>query len=105
MTGKFFLTTAQGTAWIDEEDHVLAKIDFELMKDAKLGGGLIVNINDGSHDPRMAEGESGAVAAGKLGNSSESPSLPYEGIQHAHGRSIFRLQEVLGRNEDYSLKA
>jgi hypothetical protein len=49
MAGKFFLTAAQGTAWIDEEDHVLARIDFELMKDAKLGGGLIVNINGGSH--------------------------------------------------------
>jgi hypothetical protein len=49
MAGKFFLTSARGTAWIDEEDHVLAKIDFELMKDAKLGGGLIVNIKDGSH--------------------------------------------------------
>jgi hypothetical protein len=49
MTAKFFLTKAQGTAWVDEEDHVLAKIDFRLMKDAKLGGGLIVNINDGSH--------------------------------------------------------
>jgi hypothetical protein len=48
MAGKFFLTKAQGTAWIDEDDHVLAKIDFEMMKDAKLGGGLIVNINGGS---------------------------------------------------------
>ena len=46
--GKFFLTAAQGTVWIDEEDHVLARIEFELMKDAKFGGGLIVNINNGS---------------------------------------------------------
>jgi hypothetical protein len=48
MAGRFFFTAAHGTAWIDEEDHVLARIDFELMKDAKLGGGLIVNINNGS---------------------------------------------------------
>src|SRR5215471_5931973 len=46
--GKFFLTAAQGTVWIDEEDHVLARIDFVLMKDAKFGGGLIVNVNNGS---------------------------------------------------------
>jgi hypothetical protein len=46
--GKFVFTAAKGTAWIDEEDHVLARIEFELMKDAKFGGGLIVNINNGS---------------------------------------------------------
>jgi len=49
---KVFLTKAQGTAWIDEEDHVLAKIDFDLVKDAKFGGGLLVTVNDNSQTTR-----------------------------------------------------
>jgi hypothetical protein len=52
MAAKLFFTKAQGTAWIDEEDHVLSKIEFELVKDAKLGGGFLVNIHDGSQTIR-----------------------------------------------------
>ena len=33
-----------GTAWIDERDHVLARVDGHFLNAFKIGGGLIVNI-------------------------------------------------------------
>lgn len=33
-----------GTAWIDEQDHVLARVDGRFVNPFKVGGGLVVNI-------------------------------------------------------------
>jgi hypothetical protein len=38
-----------GTAWIDEEDHVLAQVDGHFVNAFKVGGGLIVNIQKDTH--------------------------------------------------------
>lgn len=37
-----------GTAWIDEQDHVLVKVQGHFLKAFKIGGGLVVNIKEGT---------------------------------------------------------
>src|ERR1700733_8593193 len=37
-----------GTAWIDEQDHVLVKLEGHFLNAFKIGGGLLVNIQKGT---------------------------------------------------------
>jgi hypothetical protein len=37
-----------GTAWIDEQDHVLVKLEGHFLSAFKVGGGLVVNIQKGT---------------------------------------------------------
>jgi hypothetical protein len=37
-----------GAAWIDEQDHVLVKVQGHFLKAFKIGGGLVVNIKEGT---------------------------------------------------------
>jgi hypothetical protein len=37
-----------GTAWIDEQDHVLVKVEGHFLNAFKIGGGLVVNIQKGT---------------------------------------------------------
>jgi hypothetical protein len=46
--GKRILTRMQGFAWVDETDHVLARIELHLIEDYKQGGPLAVKIEKGS---------------------------------------------------------
>jgi len=39
----------QGTAWIDEQDHVLARVDEQFVNPFKIGGGLIASVQQGTH--------------------------------------------------------
>jgi hypothetical protein len=48
MVAKLFLTKVEGTAWIDELDHRIVKIDADFIKDAKLGLGLVASVGDES---------------------------------------------------------
>ena len=45
--GKRVLTRVQGFAWVDETDHVLARIELHLIEDYKQGGPLAVKIEKG----------------------------------------------------------
>jgi len=45
--GKRILTRVQGFAWLDETDHVLARIELHLIEDYKQGGPLAVKIEKG----------------------------------------------------------
>lgn len=38
-----------GTAWIDEQDHVLARVEGRFVNAFKVGGGLVVNIQKDTH--------------------------------------------------------
>jgi len=48
MLAKLFLTKVEGTAWIDELDHRIVKIDTDFIKDAKFGLGLVASVGDES---------------------------------------------------------
>jgi len=38
----------QGTAWVDEQDHVLARAEGHFVNAFKIGGGLLVDIQKGT---------------------------------------------------------
>jgi hypothetical protein len=38
-----------GTAWIDEQDHVLVKVEGHFLNAFKVGAGLVVNIQKGTN--------------------------------------------------------
>src|SRR5262249_2293392 len=48
MVARLFLTKMEGTAWVDEVDHRVVKIDADFIKDAKLGLGFLASVGDES---------------------------------------------------------
>ncbi len=50
--GKRILTRVQGFAWVDETDHVLARIELRLIEDYKQTGPLTVTIEKGGEISR-----------------------------------------------------
>ena len=43
---SMFLTKVEGTAWVDEADHRLARIDIHFLKDVKLALGVLASVGD-----------------------------------------------------------
>lgn len=50
--GKRILTRIQGVAWVDETDHLLARIELRLVEDYKQSGVIAVKIQKGSEFSR-----------------------------------------------------
>ena len=44
-----FVKQLAGTLWVDEQDKVVARFDGHFLHPFKLGGGLLVNISQGTH--------------------------------------------------------
>jgi hypothetical protein len=49
MVARLFLTKMEGTAWIDELDHRIARVDADFIKDTKLAFGILASVGDESH--------------------------------------------------------
>jgi hypothetical protein len=45
MAGRMVFTKVEGTAWVDEFDAQLAKIDMQFIDDVKIGWGLVASIS------------------------------------------------------------
>lgn len=48
-TSEKFVKELAGTLWIDENDKIVERLDARFVNSFKLGGGLLVNISQGTH--------------------------------------------------------